>query len=600
MSDHPHRLSRFWQELKRRKVIRVITVYAAAAYVIIELTSIVAPSLGLPDWTLNFVIILMCAGFVIAVILSWIFDVTPEGIEKTAPATEVHKGEISTASKGWRIATYASMIVIIGLIILNIAGASKRSKDIGKLDKTIAVIPFEVWNTDEEFRYYLGDAIANEINTQLAKIHDFHVFSFTSSSQFKGENKPSIPEIGQLIGANFIVEGTVERQNEDVSIHAQVILANTDDHIWADEFRGKWEDIFTIRADIAVKITEELKIVLSPEELKQIEKNPASSTEAYNMVLLGNYLVSLNSQESLKEALNSFQYAIRLDSTYAEAYVGMAQCYQFMIRYSFIDREEGSPKALEAVDKALELDPSNGRAYATLGLIKIAGYWDIYGPESDFQKAIRLSPNDAWVYASYAQYLRWLGDYEQAMEIAQQAAELDPLNPLTNMWRTQLHILLGQYDKAINYLLEMQEEFPDFYYVYSYLAYSDIFVEDYSKAVQYADIALSYEEYENVMNLAPLAWTYAKAGNIQMANEILAKMNELCEREEGPCDPISFATVYTGLGDYDQVFQYLAEALETQSGMVPYLRASADFLLKEISSDPRFNEILKQIGYKTE
>jgi tetratricopeptide (TPR) repeat protein len=270
-----------------------------------------------------------------------------------------------------------------------------------------------------------------------------------------------------------------------------------------------------------------------------------------------------------------------------------------MIRYSLIERKEGNKRAREAVDKAIELDETNGLAYAILGLIKISGYWDIYGPEADFQKAIRYSPNNAWVYASYAQYLRWLGKYDLAIDMAKKASALDPLTPINNFWLGAILLFSGQYDESINYLLELQERFPDYAYIYSYLAYNYVFKGDFSKVIYYADQALSFEEYSQfALNLSPLAWAYSKAGNTLKAKEILAEMETFCEEDKEICDPVSFAVVYTGLGDYERAFQYIYEAIEIRSGMVPYLRVSGDFTMKEISSDPRYIEILKEIGFR--
>ena len=184
MPPRPDKLSDFWQELKRRKVIRVITIYAAAAFVILELTDIVAPSLGLPDWTLNFIIILICVGFIITVIVSWIYDIHPEGgIVKTQPAHKVKKDEIPSSSTSWKIASYISFVVIVGLIVLNIIPRINRSKEISSLEKSIAVLPFENWSLSEEHSH-MGNAIANEIITELSKVQDFHVVSYTSSSRY--------------------------------------------------------------------------------------------------------------------------------------------------------------------------------------------------------------------------------------------------------------------------------------------------------------------------------------------------------------------------------------------------------------------------------
>lgn len=157
-------LEQFWQELKRRKVVRVITVYAATTFVILELVSIIEDPLQLPDWTLAFVIVLLCIGFIITVIFSWIYDITPEGLEKTRPATEAKDKlpEKPSGSNAWKIATYLSVVIIVGLIILHIAGDRKQTENLALIEKSIAVLPFDNMSIDAEYSH-IGDAITDEI-----------------------------------------------------------------------------------------------------------------------------------------------------------------------------------------------------------------------------------------------------------------------------------------------------------------------------------------------------------------------------------------------------------------------------------------------------
>jgi len=168
MLADPNKLSQFWQELKRRKVIRVITVYAAAAFVILELTDIVAPSLGLPDWTLNFIIILLCVGFIISVIVSWIYNIHPEGgIVKTEPAIKVSEESVHPSSNGWKIASYISFVVIGALIVLNILLRIHPSLDNSFMGNSIAVLPFEDMSTEKDQEYFCDGITIEIINSLL-------------------------------------------------------------------------------------------------------------------------------------------------------------------------------------------------------------------------------------------------------------------------------------------------------------------------------------------------------------------------------------------------------------------------------------------------
>jgi len=194
-------------------------------------------------------------------------------------------------------------VVIAALIVLNILPRISGSKKISRMEKSIAVLPFYFYSSDAEAED-IGDALANEITTQLCKVTGFdRVISHTSTRQFKGSDRLSIPEIGKALNANFIIEGSLERQNEEVSIQIQIIEAASDDHLWANEFKGKWEGIFSIRADIAKEVAGELQTILSPEEIKEIEKTPTNNLDAYEYYLLGNHLMEDGTPVSIRKAM---------------------------------------------------------------------------------------------------------------------------------------------------------------------------------------------------------------------------------------------------------------------------------------------------------
>jgi TolB-like protein/Tfp pilus assembly protein PilF len=593
-------LPNFWNELKRRRVVRIIPVYAAAAYVLLELVDIISAPFGLPDWTLKLVFVLLAIGLVIAVILSWIYDVTPEGIKKTRSIHKRPEQPKETPAKimSWKIATYLSIAIIIGLLIVNIVGNKKQAINLSGLQKSIAVLPFENWNSDEEFQH-LGDAIANEITTQLSLISKFHVISYTSSSRYKGSDKPPMPQIGKELGANFIIEGTVERQAEDVSIHVQVIQAQNDDHLWAQPFKGKWKDIFAIRANIAKKVAEELKTVLSPDETKQIEKEPTKNHNAYNLYLRGNFFVQQHSEENLNKAIECFENAIKLDSTYALAYVGLAQCYQFMVRYSMLPRNEGYSVAKEAILKAIDLDTTLGEAHATLGLMMMVFDLDIYGPEEEFQEAIKLSPNSVDVYTSYAQYLRWMARYDEGIIISKKAIELDPMTAYTNLWLGYMYFYTGRYDESIAHLKRIISLDSNYPYTYAHLAFNYTLKGSRTEAIYYADKTMSIGNTgADPMLSCCLAWVYAKSGEITKAKQILTHWQTL--ENDINVDPAYIALIYDGLGENEKAFEWLLKAWEERSGHIIYLKAHSTAFLKDIASDPRYIDLLKKIGFKVD
>ena len=454
MPDSPNKLFQFWQELKRRKVVRVITIYAAAAFVILQLVEILAPSLRLPEWTMNFILVLLIVGFIIAVILSWIYDINPEvGLEKTKPVISKKKEEITTTSTGWKIATYISILIILSFVALFITNGVRRSSDMSKLEKSIAVLPFENWNYDEEYSH-LGDAMADEIILQLQYIDQFdRILSRTSTIQYKNSEK-SIPVIAEELGVNYIITGSIQPQKEEVSIRVQVIRGIEEDHIWGDEFNGRWEDIFKIQDDIAIKVAKELKTVLSPKELERIEKKPTEIIKAYDLYLLGKNYLNKRTAEDLELSIQYFMEAIILDESYARAYTGLADAYIIGADWNFLIPETAYQRAHELAQKAIKLDDQIAESYTTLAAVIDILEFDYNKVESLYLSAIRLNPNHAGGYYGYALFLTRLRRYEEAISNMNRAIELDPLSPAIIYNSGFIYYLSGDCDKSLSQLRE--------------------------------------------------------------------------------------------------------------------------------------------------
>ena len=335
MPTHKNRLSQFWQELKRRNVVRVITVYAGAAFVIIELINNITEPLQLPDWTPALVIVLLAIGFPVIIIFSWIYDVHPEGgIIKTEPVDKSKAEELPGSSNGWRIASYISFVVIVGLVVLNVASRTKQTEQISDLETSIAVLPFE--NQSEEARYsHMGDAFTDEIIMELQKIKAFdRVLSRTSTMQYD-ENTTTIPEIAEKLNVNYIIVGSIQRLERRVRIRVQVIRANNEDQIWGDTYDeeyGKPEDMLDIQSRIAQSVADELKVRITPEEKKRINTPPTTDLTAYDFYQRGNeaywrYWADKSDKEALGKAKYYFNQALKYDSTLAQAYTGLARIY---------------------------------------------------------------------------------------------------------------------------------------------------------------------------------------------------------------------------------------------------------------------------------
>jgi len=275
----------FWSELKRRKVVRVITVYGAAAFVIIELINNITEPLRLPGWVPTLVIVLLAIGFLIAIVMSWVFDITPEGVQKTKPINKISEQPEEKPAKmlGWKIATYVSIVIIIGLLIVNIIGSSKRAEVDTELEKSIAVLPFKSLSDDPE-KQYLADGMMDAILLHLSKIKDLRVMSRTSVEQYRKTDKTATV-ICQELNVTYLLEGSFQKYGDNAKLITQLIKPGKEGHVWANEYNRDWKDIFSVQSEVAKTIASELHAVITPEEKQIIEKTPTTNLKAYDYYL---------------------------------------------------------------------------------------------------------------------------------------------------------------------------------------------------------------------------------------------------------------------------------------------------------------------------
>ena len=587
-------LGQFWQELKRRKVVRVITVYAAATFVILELVSIIEEPLQLPDWTLAFVIVLLCIGFIIAVILSWVYDITPEGIEKTKPIVEVREEipEKPSEVNAWKIGTYISVVLIIGLIVINIVGGKKQVENLTELEKSIAVLPFENMSVDEEYSH-MGDAITDEIILELQKINEFdRVLSRSSTMQYK-DNRPTIPEIAEKLGVNYIIEGSIQRHKEDVSIRVQVIRAKHEDHVWGDEYDGKWEDIFSIQDEIALKVADELKAVLSPEEIRKIEKNPTENLEAYNLYLKGRYFWNKRTAEGFQMGIEYFDQAIEKDPAYSLAYAGIADCYNLLGWHDLLPSKEVYPKAKAAAEKALMMDETLSEAHASLAYVKLLYDWDWLAAEKEFKRALELNPNYAVAHQWYSEYLKYMGRHDESIAEAKRAQELDPLSLSINHNLGSVFYAARQYDLAIEKYQKTLQMDPNFIITYNYLGLAYAGKKMYNDAVANVQKAIDLSERQSPLFIGTLGIIYSFMGKREEAEKVLEELLELSKQRY--IAPFSIASIYGGMGQKDQAFEWIEKGYKVRDDWMVMLKVAPR--LDSLRSDPRFQDLLERMNF---
>lgn len=409
MTGNTGKMENFWKELRRRKVISVTTVYAATAFIILQLVDIIAEPLSLPKWTLPLIIVILTVGLVISVLLAWIYDITPTGVTKTKPAGSAKAPErkIQPVSAGWKIATIISILVLVILVFYNLFNSSK-STDISKLEKSIAVLPF-INDSPSDSNQYFINGIMEEVLNNLQVIKNFRVLSRTSTDQYKTQSRPSIPEIAEKLRVNFIVEGSGQKYGNQFIMRVQLIAAQNERHLWAKSYDRKingTSDIIGIQSEIAQQIASELKATITPDEKSQIEKTVTSNLTAYDFYQRGrdehkNFWMDNSNTEALKNAVALYRKALEFDNTFARAYSGLSLAYIDKNSYSASSYYNKSylDSALMLADTAIYYDNKLAEAYYAK-----AAYYFFSGQtekaSEQAYKALDYNPNYWEVYSA--------------------------------------------------------------------------------------------------------------------------------------------------------------------------------------------------------
>ena len=410
-------MSGFFEELQRRKVYRVAAAYIIAAGFIIQIGSAVFPAWELPNWTLRVVVVLLLAGFPVALILAWAYDVTPEGIQATPASPGTHRRRNIIA------------LTAIGLAVSAVAGfflfprASERM-----VEKSIAVLPFQSLS-DEKENAYFADGIQDDILTNLSKIGDLKVISRMSVMSYRGDAVRNAREIGKALGVATLLEGSVRRIGNRVRVNVQLINASNDEHIWAEDYDRDLTDVFAIQTDLAQKITSALQAKLSPTEKARLDRRPTQNSDAYLLFIQAHDYANRSDKfpDTSLKAGQLFEQATKIDPNFAAAFAGLSMVESWAY-HSFDPKPARREKARTAANEALRLQPDLPEAHLALGFSYYYGDRDYERALAEFEIAKRGLPNEAQAYMAIGAIQRRQGRWVESTANLEKAAELDPKN----------------------------------------------------------------------------------------------------------------------------------------------------------------------------
>src|SRR3954454_7057164 len=409
----------FFAELKRRNVYKVAIAYAVVAWLLIQAASILLPTFEAPSWVMKAFVILVALGFPIALVLAWAFEATPEGIKRTEEVDL--SGKRAPQKHAWIYVVVIGAAISIALFFLGRYTAAPRQDasatrtEVTALPsaKSIAVLPFDNLSRDPENAFF-AEGVQDEILTRLAKVADLKVISRTSTQRFK--SAPSdLREIARQLGVTNILEGSVQRSNDQVRVNVQLINALTDTHLWAEIYDRKLTDIFAVESDVAKTIAETLQAKLTGSEKAAMSTKPTANPEAYELYLKGRFFWNKRTSFDLPRAVEYFNQAISKDPNYALAYAGLADAYVLYPDYGVGAPDEFYPKAKEMAVNAINLEPSLGAPHAALGAVYTNLEHDFAKAIAEFDRAIQLDPNYATAHQWKTTPLSALGEFDQAI-----------------------------------------------------------------------------------------------------------------------------------------------------------------------------------------
>jgi TolB-like protein/Tfp pilus assembly protein PilF len=424
----------FFEELQRRKVYRVAAAYIIAAGFIIQIGSAVFPAWELPNWTLRLVVVLLLMGFPIALILAWAYDVTPQGIRVT-PGAQRRRNLLMLIASG--------VIISAGAGFFLLPRASAR-----KIDKSIAVLPFQSLSEEKENAYF-ADGIQDDILTNLSKIGDLKVISRMSVMAYRGDALRNAREIGKALGVATLLEGSVRRAGNRIRVNVQLIDANNDEHIWAEDYDRDLTDVFAIQTDLAQKIASALQAKLSPTEKARLDNRPTQNPDAYLLFVQAHDYANRTDMfhDASLKAEPLFEQAIKLDPNFALAFAGLSMVESW-IYHSFDPTEGRRQKARLNADEALRLQPDLPEGHLALGFSYYYGDRNYERALAEFEIARQGLPNDAQAYMAIGAIQRRQGKWAESTANLEKAATLDPkgTNILINL--ASSHIALRNFETA--------------------------------------------------------------------------------------------------------------------------------------------------------
>ncbi len=582
---------RFFAELKRRRVFRVMAVYGATAFVLLQVADLLAEGMGLSDQVLRITTFVVLIGFPIAVVLAWAFESKPEGIRRTEEAAPGELTEIisAPASKRWP----AGVLALIGMMALlagawyvgrQSAPASGADAVVGVSAASIAVLPFADMSPDKDQEYF-SDGISEELLNLLAKIPELQVAARTSSFSYKNQDV-KLADVARELNVAHVLEGSVRKSGNQVRITAQLIKADDGFHMWSETWDRTLDDIFAIQDEIAADVVAQLKVSLLGAAPTAVVTDP----EAYALFLQARQLGRQDTAEGYERSNALYEQALEIESEYAAARVGLASNYMSQAGFLGVrPLDEGFELAREAVNRALAINPEYAEAYAALGRIARSYDNDLAAAARYVDRALELDPTNPDILGRAARLASSLGRLDEAVALNEYVVAHDPVSAGAHSDRGYSYWAAGRLDESIASYGTTLSLSPGSSWTHYAIGTALLLKGEPEEALQAIEQETSVE-----WRLIGLAMAYHALGQAKESDTALAELIDQYEQSWA----YNIAYVLAFRGEADRAFEWLDKAVQYKDpGLTD---VSTEPLLANISDDPRWLPFLESIGKSPE
>lgn len=571
----------FFSELKRRNVIRVGILYLVAAWLAMQVADVSTSILDLPDWIGRLIFLLLAMGLPIALVASWIFELTPDGIklDKNVPA----EASVShTTARKLDVAVTALLIIALLAIGLDrlVPEQAEPADTVSSTEATphnsIAVMPFVNMSPDAN-NVYFSDGLSEELLNLLAKIPELRVAARTSAFALRDSNI-GIREIGGKLNVAHVLEGSVRKSGSKIRITAQLINANDGYHLWSETWDRDLVDVFAIQDEIAAAVVNVLRLELLGDPPRAYE----TDVEAFELGLKARAAAARFTREGLEEAQALATEAIAIDPNYADAWYGLSIVYSNMVSQDIMTASDGFSKARAAAMRALEIDPLHARSLSSLGWIAMFWERDMDKAARYMQRALELAPGDPRVLNAYGTLQSAYGRNDQTIEYYGRALSRDPLSVpvLANLALEYMNT--GSFEEARALVERIRGVDPESYMLDRSIAWLNMSEGNYEDAI------IGFEALPGLMGDWGLALSYYGLGDIDSSDDAIAALGTEVS------SLVAVAGAYAHRGENDKAFDFLQRAVESDSDAVMEIRMYPAF--SRVHDDPRWQALLEQLG----